>query len=148
MLYEAPNQDLILSEEDIDVSPEVVDLWTRILGYNSGKPHFINFIPEKPLLTDEVSYLRHSPGGRPESRLSERCSFTASLHMAATLFVADELAKCVSESDQIRLILGSSPTLMNRKQSELDFGSTAYNNVIENLCYCLIIAICKNKSLG
>lgn len=98
---------------------------------NSGKNYFINLAPEKPLSSDdEVSSHR----GHPESRLSERYSFTASLHMTATL-VADELAKCVSDSEKFKVFLGSSPTWIYQGRSKLSFGSTAYMDLIENLCY-------------
>jgi hypothetical protein len=94
---------------------------------NSGKNYFINFIPEMERPVNKQS--------RPESRLSERYNFADSVHVAATLFVADELARSVAESEQIRMLLGSSPALMHRKRSERDFGSTAYKDMIENLCY-------------
>ncbi|KAH8710135.1 putative phosphatase regulatory subunit-domain-containing protein [Phaeosphaeriaceae sp. PMI808] len=93
---------------------------------NSGKNYFINLALERPLPSNEVSNHRHPSRGHPESRLSERYSFTAS--------VADELARCVSDS-KIRVLLGSSPTWINQGRSELNFGSTAYMDMIENLCY-------------
>ena len=100
---------------------------------NSGKNYFINLTLERPLPSNEVSNHRNPSSDHPESRLSERYSFTASLHTAATL-VADELARCVSDSE-IRVLLGSSATCINQRRSKLSFGSTAYMDLIENLCF-------------
>jgi hypothetical protein len=99
---------------------------------HARKNYFINLTLKRPL-PYEVSNHRHPSRGHPESRLSERYSFTASLHTAATL-VADELARCVSDSE-IRVLLGSSPTWINQGRSKLSFGSTAYLDLIENLCF-------------
>ena len=102
---------------------------------NSGKNYFINLAPEKALTSDdEVPSHRRSSRDHPETRLSERYSFTASLHMTATL-AADELAKCVSDSESFKVLLGSSPTWINQERSKLRFGSNAYLDLIENLCY-------------
>jgi hypothetical protein len=55
--------------------------------------------------------------------------------MSATLVSANELARCFSISEKFRALFGSSPALTNQKPSELDFGSPAYMDMIENLCY-------------
>jgi hypothetical protein len=39
------------------------------------------------------------------------------------------------DSIKFRVLLGSSLTLMNQERSEFDFGSAAYMDMIENLCY-------------
>jgi hypothetical protein len=87
---------------------------------NSGKNYFIIVTPERLLPS--------------ESRLSERYSFTASLHMTATS-IPDEMARCVSRSEKLRVHWGALPTWISQGRSELDFGSTAYMDMIESLCY-------------
>jgi hypothetical protein len=101
---------------------------------NSGKNYFINLTLERPQPSNEVSNHRHPERRHPESRLSERYSFTASLQTAATLVADNKLARCVSDSE-IRVLLGYSPTWIYQGRSELNFGSTAYMDMIESLCY-------------
>ncbi|KAE9987002.1 hypothetical protein EG328_004134 [Venturia inaequalis] len=127
------------AEAEAQAMTVIVCLRYRVNGQefwdnNSGKNYFINLTLERPQPSNEVSNHRHPSRRRPESRLSERYSFTASLHTAATLVADDELARCVSDSE-IRVLLGSSPTWINQGRSELNFGSTAYMDMIESLCY-------------
>jgi hypothetical protein len=87
---------------------------------NSGENYSIDLTPEGLLPSDQ--------------RLSERYSFTASLHMTATT-VADDLAQCLSRSEKLSVHSGALSTWIKQGQSELDFGSAAYMNMIESLCY-------------
>jgi hypothetical protein len=95
---------------------------------NSGKNYFIHLSPEKRQEAYEVAAY-NSPGGYPESRLSERYSMTT------TLVAADELARCDSSSKKFTALFGSSPTLTDQEPPGLDFGSSAYMDMIETLCY-------------
>jgi hypothetical protein len=96
---------------------------------NSGKNYFVNLIAKGPLPIDQRLNHRHSLRGHPNTRLSERYSF------AASLLIADELARCVSESEEFGILLSLSSSPMNRTRSGLDFGSNGYEDMIKNLCY-------------
>lgn len=95
---------------------------------NSGKNYLIHLSPEKRQEACEVAAYS-SPGGHPESRLSER------YNMTTTLGAADELAKCDSSSAKFTAMFGSPPALIAQETPGLDFGSSEYMNMIETLCY-------------
>ena len=76
-----------------------------------------------------------TPEGHLNGRFSDRYNFATSLRATSTLLATREPTRRVSESKEVNKSFNASSTPMNHNWSKLDRCSTAYNDMIQKLCY-------------